>query len=253
VVGLRWLSGPIDVELHSSPEERISSLQRVHLWLCDLDAYRAGPEEIAFLSKIEIERALRLKSAAGRSRLISRSAFVRRVLGNIVGCNPRLIELEKGTCGKPSLSPFEGAPDIRFSPSHSDAILGLAVTSGVDLGLDIEVVNLQAKSNFRSPLHFYYAWTRKEATGKMLGTGIIPVGASRREKGEGVSLHSFLETFRGKELVGCLALEEPRGRIRKSLPLAARRTDSTSVSIFGTAPGGETNRPARVPPQASSP
>ncbi|GAA3403017.1 4'-phosphopantetheinyl transferase superfamily protein [Pseudarthrobacter polychromogenes] len=125
------------------------------------------------------------------SFLMGRS-LLRRTVGHLLGCAPEhvRVELSAGTRGKPLLP----GTDWEVSLSHSGPWVGLAITKGTAIGLDIEVVNedwdplpvtpmvltpdeqrelLDIESSDR-PWLFTRLWTRKEAVMKAIGKGLSP-------------------------------------------------------------------------------
>lgn len=120
-----------------------------------------------------------------------RSAL-RRVLGSYLHIPPESITFVYGEKGKPALLAAQNSLDLRFNVSHSGSLGILAVTSGCELGVDIEtrqrIVDYMAISNrfFARREHealskvpeelrqraFLRCWTRKESYVKALGQGL---------------------------------------------------------------------------------
>jgi 4'-phosphopantetheinyl transferase len=77
-------------------------------------------------------RALRIE--VRRQRVFARSAL-RRILSAQVGRPPAELALVRSGTGKPELA---GGDGVRFSLSHSGRLVLVAVTSSVDVGVDLE-------------------------------------------------------------------------------------------------------------------
>jgi 4'-phosphopantetheinyl transferase len=120
-----------------------------------------------------------------------RSAL-RDVLGRYLHVPPDSITFAYGEKGKPGLLKDQNSLDLRFNVSHSGNLGILAVTSGFEVGVDVEtrqkVVDYisvaqrffsrreyEALSNVPEDLRqraFLRCWTRKESYVKALGQGL---------------------------------------------------------------------------------
>lgn len=121
----------------------------------------------------------------GRARSES---SVRHVLSRYLGVEPGAIGFETGRNGKPSLrSGVAGGP--AFNASHVDGLCVVAVTMGVEVGVDIERVRVQrdlvqvaethfangeaalirGAGNTEQARLFHEVWTRREACIKGVG------------------------------------------------------------------------------------
>ncbi len=222
---MKWLRQPGECVVHESPNEAITDLSRLHLWIADLDAgeWGRGP---AYLSRGELARAARLKDEVQRRRYLSSRIFVRRVLGNLADLNPASVEFAEDSCGKPHLSSSSGScpriPTLGFNLSHSDEAFGLAVAFGREVGLDLEVVAqdidevgvastvlvsdelyaLLAAPPERRASAFYEIWTAKEACAKMEGVGIGRRAGSRTV----AEVHTFEFVLGMKDVIGTVAV-----------------------------------------------
>jgi 4'-phosphopantetheinyl transferase len=113
---------------------------------------------------------------------------MRRILGAYLKQPPAGLRFKINPFGKPEL--IVAAPGIHFNLSHSHSIAVLAVSSGVEVGIDVEDIRPiepeVARSSF-SPAElsalnrlegdqwlrgFYHCWTRKEAILKAEGVGL---------------------------------------------------------------------------------
>jgi 4'-phosphopantetheinyl transferase len=145
------------------------------------------------LSADERARASALHRAADRHRFVLRHGALRHVLARELGCGPADIRFATGFHGKPYVRrPHPRAEDVRFSVSSCPSVVLIAVSRGVDVGVDVEdtcaaagldllrsVILSAAEQEIvdRVPAPqrealLLSAWTRKEAVLKARGTGL---------------------------------------------------------------------------------
>lgn len=161
----------------------------VHCWRISLefaeDSFDLFEQTLA---PKEREEARRFAHEADYRRHVLGRGGLRMVLANALGKLPREIALNSAPHGKPSL---EGG-DLEFSVAHSGAIVLIAVTVGVPVGVDVEQIrprpdwrgiarrffhadevgDIEASNDADAMSAFYRCWTRKEAIGKALGLGL---------------------------------------------------------------------------------
>lgn len=164
----------------------------LHLWRfrTDISALTADTLRQS-LSADECVRADRFINPLHQLRFVAARWGLRRILGRYLQCSPVTIRFAYSQLGKPSLDPGHRS-GINFNLSHSGDQAVLAVTSGPDVGVDIEEVvikdNLQQLADYafdetekelftdfpvnRKQRGFYRLWTAKEARLKMLGIGL---------------------------------------------------------------------------------
>ncbi|WP_213297315.1 4'-phosphopantetheinyl transferase family protein [Paraburkholderia sacchari] len=218
------------------------SSQDVHIWQWDLDDCGDFNLDWQILSAQERERADKFRFQLHRHRYVAGRSELKRILGRYLALPPQAIALGYGPEGKPfcAAQPPEGR--ICFNLSHSENTAVLAISSGFEVGVDVELVRpieesmpleifspreraeFTALANAERQNIFFETWVRKEACLKALGTGFI-LPASHFE----FDLASRGDTT--PRLVGGKALEATHWRIR-TLPVspacvgavAARRT-----------------------------
>jgi 4'-phosphopantetheinyl transferase len=146
-------------------------------------------DAIELLDDGERARAGRFVFEPDRRRYISAHAAVRRVLGRCLDRAPESLRFTAEPRGKPRL--VDGAADLRFNLSHAGERALLAVTCGLEIGVDIEQErsvdvrdlarrffapsewqSLEALSLPEQVPAFFRCWTRKEAFIKALGDGL---------------------------------------------------------------------------------
>lgn len=160
----------INLVFHYSPDERAYQRDKVHVWLLDLDKTYFEYSDSLLLSNDELQRTARLKDPLNRKRLFNRFILARNVFAKITGETPKNISFIRGEHGKPRLAftgdqafPFE----IRFNLSHSQNVLAIAVAYHVEVGIDVEVIDV-SEGNISD----YIAWITQEAIAKLTGKGI---------------------------------------------------------------------------------
>lgn len=151
----------------------------IDIWRVDLEAI-ASAEVEDLLDAGERARAARIVRAEQRALWIRSRGALRALLGRCLERDPRALAFETGPHGKPALAlrrgeygPGAGGAqregmdrELRFSLSHSGALMLVAVSVGREVGVDVELARA------RYPADFLRVWTRREAVAKCLGTGL---------------------------------------------------------------------------------
>ncbi|OIQ88694.1 4'-phosphopantetheinyl transferase psf-1 [mine drainage metagenome] len=164
----------------------------VHVWHIDLRDM--GTDAVNLLDAAELARAQRFVYAHDWRRYVAGHAWLRRVLGAYLGIAPQHLRFDADAHGKPMLAHrhTNGDAALRFNMSHSKDIALIAVTSGPEVGVDIEALRddlpgpdlaagvlsagelgeLARCAPQDHPAVFVGCWTRKEACLKALGVGL---------------------------------------------------------------------------------
>ena len=144
------------------------------------------------LSDLERARAGRFAFEPDRNRFIVARALLRQLLAARLGVRPEAVELASGARGKPALAGRFATSDLRFNVSHCKDVAVYALSSGREVGVDVEAVRTlpdadDVAARWFSPreyatyralepgdraLGFFQCWTRKEAFIKALGEGL---------------------------------------------------------------------------------
>jgi phosphopantetheinyl transferase len=143
----------------------------VDVWRADLDT---APKQLQdLLCASEQARAARIVHERDRMRWARSRGMLRLLLARYLAADPRELRFELGAHGKPWLRDRAEEeigpdmwPDLRFNLSHSGGLLLVAVTAGMEVGVDIECANERHTSDFMR------TWTMHEAAVKCLGTGL---------------------------------------------------------------------------------
>ena len=162
----------------------------IHVWTIDLDSLQRDlPSWQSHLTQDELDRAARLRSIKARQYFIAARAVLRTILSRYAGCAPHNLSFGHGVHGKPFLSSPQDY--LEFNLSHSTGRALIAVSRGIQLGVDVEAVcpvdemetimanyfsplereQLRSLPAFEKPEGFFNAWTRKEAYVKGRGEG----------------------------------------------------------------------------------
>ena len=164
-----------------------SVLQLPFLGVRTVEVWQAGlaqPPELvrgleSTLSDGERERAARLASA---ERWIVARAALRIVLAGHLGAHPSDVELGAGAHGKPELP----GSVVRFNLSHSGDVALIALTTGAEVGIDVERTSRRSTAVERTltdgeralldgrdrHIELLRVWCRKEALAKAGGGGL---------------------------------------------------------------------------------
>jgi phosphopantetheinyl transferase len=168
----------------------------VDVWRADLAA--GGDDLRALLSDAERERAVRFVRAEDGARWAHARGILRALLARYTGVDPRALRIAAGPYGKPQLAGEAGADaagevaKLRFNLSHSGNTALIAVASGTEVGVDVELprrsvdhvaiarrilgdeaaARLARLAASERQREFLRAWVRWEAVLKCRGTGI---------------------------------------------------------------------------------
>ena len=169
----------------------------IHLWRAALAEPRrlAGAE--AVLSREEILRTRRFIHRVDQERYIAAHGALRMVLGLYLSVDPQSLEFLIGPHGKPAL--VQTFTDLRFNLSHSADLALIAVARGREVGVDVERVERDIEfepivDQYFDPTEawelrtappeervsrFFDLWTRKEASLKAEGVGLVSPSRTR--------------------------------------------------------------------------
>jgi 4'-phosphopantetheinyl transferase len=162
----------------------------IHIWTLPI---QASSRVVATLERVlttdETDRASRFHfSHLSEAFVIARGAL-RYLLGRYLNRNPAELRFTYGDRGKPTLAP---PPGIRFNLTHSGNLAVIALTTGLEIGVDVEQIRPlpdmqsiadrsfcpeEASEIMSLPQPerdhaFYRCWTRKEAYIKAIGDGL---------------------------------------------------------------------------------
>lgn len=161
----------------------------VHIWTISLDTDPATVcSLLELLSGEERVRAARFRTTELRLRFIAGRGALRSILSRYLGVAPAKVRIDTTATGKP----FIPGNALAFNLSHSEGVAVCAVTTGGQLGVDIERMRRVEDSDsivqrYFAPgelkqyealrpaartAAFFSAWTRKEAFVKALGSGL---------------------------------------------------------------------------------
>jgi len=177
---------------NSVPSGAASAGARVEIWTIPLDV---PPQSISvatsLLSPDERTRADAFRNEQAQRNYIISHAALRQILANHLKLNPTEIPFCTGSYGKPALA-GTAAGRFEFNLTHSGSLALVAVTSGAEVGIDVETIRpmpdaLRIAERFFSAAEsealrelpatdhaatFLNLWTRKESLAKATGFGI---------------------------------------------------------------------------------
>lgn len=164
--------------------------RRIDLWPVQLAGDVAALHACeALLSSDERRRAAAFHFEHLRHRYAFAHGVLRLLLGRYANQNPLDLLFSSGDQGKPRLVSAEG---VEFNLSHSDDIALIGVTTGGEIGVDVEKIRpvddmQELAQRFFCPAEsedlnsvaaeqrreaFFRCWTRKEAYLKAIGDGL---------------------------------------------------------------------------------
>ena len=157
------------------------------------------PRLIALLDDIERDRHDAYRQTVDRARFLTGRVVAKAALGTALGIDPAAVSLDS-TCpdcgrthGKPRVVPPAGHPGSlpEMSISHSGNLVGVAITAGLPVGIDVEQErDVEVDGLVRMTLSaaelatwaavpapdrdaaFFTYWSRKEAILKATGRGL---------------------------------------------------------------------------------
>ncbi len=164
--------------------------QAVHCWLFAPSRLQA-PEILNVLSQDERARASRFAFERDRMQYAVCRGVLRHLLGRYGAGSAARLCFKYAAHGKPNLVVDENAGGIEFNLAHSHDLAAIAVTRGLEVGVDVEQIrsfaDLQAMAETSFALEeqaelraldaslqlraFFAGWTRKEAFMKATGEG----------------------------------------------------------------------------------
>lgn len=177
-------------------EELVLGAGEVHVWHLELRPPARELERMrGWIDRAESDRAARFVFDRDRLRYIAAHGLLRHLLGGYLGTAPEAVELAVAPRGKPYLLSPAGRDSnaaLRFNLAHSGDRALVAVSSGREVGVDVEeagrgrdvvgiagsffspaeVAALKAVPDAERVAAFYRCWTRKEAYIKACGTGL---------------------------------------------------------------------------------
>lgn len=177
--------------LPETPE--LPGADEIHLWQTDLDEAPADGGILSdTLSLLEQERARRFVFERHRRRYLATRAWLRSVLGAYLNLPPCAVPLTANARGKPGIAAEANRAGLQFNLSHCGRRALLAVTTGREVGVDLqnalpdaawpaiaerictpgEREHVQTLSPETRASAFTEIWTRKEAAGKAAGEGL---------------------------------------------------------------------------------
>jgi 4'-phosphopantetheinyl transferase len=174
---------------HPAPDSQARAGE-VHVWRAAVPPL-ITPALEATLSEPELRYARRMASDSSMRQFAAAQAVLRTVLSRYLAEPPAQIEFRRGEHGKPFLATrYES--DIQFNLTHSHDMAVAAITSGSEIGVDLEKVRPRPKAErlaarYYAPQEraalddspedrrerlFLRLWTRKESHLKATGTGL---------------------------------------------------------------------------------
>lgn len=164
---------------------------QVHVWQASVHSNASRCESHGYLlDPAERRRAASFRHESDRQRYVVAHVTLRRMLGAYLGREPGLVRLEKSWNGKPVLGGVSRVSGLRFSLSHDQDLVLIAVARLARVGVDVQSHPVPARVDTiadavltgreRDELGeagpdgpgLARFWVRKEAVLKATGTGL---------------------------------------------------------------------------------
>lgn len=174
------------------PAALVLAAGEVHTWRVPLDVPDAARRHlVGLLSDDERERAARFHHERDGAAFIAAHGALRLILGRYLHLDPAALRFRASAHGKPSLDGLAGTT-LTFNLSHSHRLALIAVSTGREVGVDVEwmradLADMRVAERFFSAHEvgvlrslpaadrvrgFFNCWTRKEAYIKARGEGL---------------------------------------------------------------------------------
>lgn len=223
---------------------------------------------LAVLDDGERERADRFLHARDRRDYVAAHVLARHLLAHLGAGRPAELAFHPDGNGKPRLVPAAGHREICFNLTHTDGLVAVAATDGINVGIDAEAIDRRlvdddvARTVFTADematldgldgavrrYAFFRLWTLKEAAVKMLGTGLSTPLDAVQIVGDPPRLE-FLNGRHGTAADWHLRIEQPTVRHLLALAVAcgsrsvavrrrivdAHELDANETEVLGTA------------------
>jgi phosphopantetheinyl transferase len=169
----------------------------VHVWNLPLLTGNFLEQYLGLLDDKEQNHYRNLPEGLQKQVFASHRLLRRQLLSLYTGIPPEALQFSASQTGKPGLAKAETA--IRFNSSHSSDQILLAVTSGTEIGIDVERIRRVkdwekiAERVFPRQMleslhgdpdakdHFVKYWTEFEATQKCFGLGVFGSAGSEQQ------------------------------------------------------------------------
>jgi len=176
-------------DLEQAASASVVENSRVDVWVARTDSLLQG-EPLKILTSDDWNTLARLKTSAARDCATATRILLRLGLSEMVDdrISPREWHFKTTPFGKPVIS--SRLPVLNFNISHADAVIVVAISSRLQLGIDVESVDQELTADViagfcnaqeqaviqgchpaQRSREFIRLWTRKEAYAKLLGFG----------------------------------------------------------------------------------
>ena len=166
----------------------------IHIWLAMLDVSKTIFNRLkCSLELIELRRAERFYFDKDKKQYIVARGLLREILGYYLCLDPSHITFGYTKSGKPYLANQSGNSALRFNLSYSCGLALVGITSGKEIGVDVERIDpemrykdiakrffsrkefaeLLAQPENMQRREFFRMWTFKEAFIKATGKGLV--------------------------------------------------------------------------------
>ena len=177
-------------EANEAPALELTPTARIDIWMANPDALMKAESALTLLSEQEWEAVGRINDPANRRSVIASRVLLRIGLSRACSHQVEPAAWRFTTDAKQRPVVAEGLPPINFSVSHLDELVLVAVSTALEVGIDVECIDQDVNPDViaefshldehrsvgglprpREIREFIRLWTLKEAYTKMVGTG----------------------------------------------------------------------------------
>jgi 4'-phosphopantetheinyl transferase len=219
----------------------VSTANGCVVWLARLEMLRGAHVEL--LDGSELRRRSRYAREPDRVRFTLGGVLLRLAAAKELSVAPADVPVDRtcSQCGEPHGKPRLPGTTLYVSASHAQDVVGVAVTSVADVGIDVEAVGpLEVDDNLRDlclapeePMRgrddFFTYWCRKESVVKATGDGLrVPL---TQVKVSAANEPARLISYPGRVLAASIADIDVGPGYRGAVTVLADNADSLTVEV----------------------
>ena len=180
-------------EANEAPALELTPTAHIDIWMANPDVLMKAESALTLLSEQEWEAVGRINDPSNRRSVVAWRVLLRIGLSRASQPQSRAVGVALYARCPVSAGVAEGLPPINFSVSHVDELVLVAVSSTLEIGIDVECIDQNINQDVIAEFchlnekhsvgglprpqeirEFIRLWTLKEAYTKMTGAGSQP-------------------------------------------------------------------------------